>query len=258
MGGPMSRTSSWMLCCALLLLAAALLTQCGGKDTTVAVGLCTDGDVRSCGISNLGACKFGTQACGGGTWGTCIGAVNPTTETCDNIDNDCNGSVDDGFPRPVTNGTWSCNAGSSTVNCNPSYYDCDGVPDNGCESSSTCPVLKSNGSVCGVGSECLSGNCTDSYCCDTDCAGLCQSCALGGSFGTCTVIAPNTDPDGECGGFFCSGSFSCYTSCASDTECKAFYYCTSGSVCAAKKPAGAGCTLDNECVSNVCQSLICQ
>jgi len=53
---------------------------------------CTNGATKSCG-SNIGVCKYGTQTCVNGTWGTCVGGVNPTTEICgNNIDEDCNGS----------------------------------------------------------------------------------------------------------------------------------------------------------------------
>lgn len=64
---------------------------------------CTDGDTRACytgrpGTQEEGQCKLGTETCGQGRWtGTCAGEVRPDgAETCgDNIDNDCNGGVDE-------------------------------------------------------------------------------------------------------------------------------------------------------------------
>ena len=58
---------------------------------------CTGGDTRECGDSgNLGECSTGTQSCGtDGTWGDCEGANGPSNETCDNLDNDCDGSTDE-------------------------------------------------------------------------------------------------------------------------------------------------------------------
>lgn len=63
---------------------------------------CTDGDSRSCG-SNIGACSFGTQTCNNGLWGQCVGATEPTQETCNGVDDDCNGAIDD---NPVDGNTY--------------------------------------------------------------------------------------------------------------------------------------------------------
>jgi len=43
----------------------------------------------------LGNCRLGTQTCTDGVWGECVGAVGPSSEVCDRVDNDCNGVVDD-------------------------------------------------------------------------------------------------------------------------------------------------------------------
>jgi len=57
---------------------------------------CTPGESRSCG-SNLGICTFGTVVCQeNGTWGACTGGIMPETETCNRIDDNCNGLVDEG------------------------------------------------------------------------------------------------------------------------------------------------------------------
>jgi hypothetical protein len=65
---------------------------------------CVPGQVQPCfngppGRRNVGMCQDGTQRCIGegefGTWGPCEGGIDPTTETCDTQDNDCNGCVDD-------------------------------------------------------------------------------------------------------------------------------------------------------------------
>jgi hypothetical protein len=45
----------------------------------------------------VGPCKAGSQECVGGRWGPCVNAVEPTLDICDDgIDNDCNGTEDDG------------------------------------------------------------------------------------------------------------------------------------------------------------------
>ena len=77
--------------------------NCDGKvDETCT---CTPGDVEKCfagppGKHNIGACTDGTQTCSGvefGSWGPCTGSISPRAETCDAVDNDCNGCADDGL-----------------------------------------------------------------------------------------------------------------------------------------------------------------
>jgi len=68
---------------------------------------CTNGATQKCG-NNTSPCKQGTQTCANGVWGTtCVGVQGPTAEKCDGIDNDCNGSTDDG--------TLSCPAGTRCI-----------------------------------------------------------------------------------------------------------------------------------------------
>ncbi|MBI2667310.1 putative metal-binding motif-containing protein [Candidatus Woesearchaeota archaeon] len=70
---------------------------------------CTNnGANRTCGGPNEGICKEGVQTCRLDNdllkWGLCNGAVLPQNEICDNLDNNCNGAVDEGC---------KCNTGSS-------------------------------------------------------------------------------------------------------------------------------------------------
>lgn len=73
---------------------------------------CTPADVRACSQDSSGkpiawptgkpegACKAGAQTCTAqGQWGPCTGAIEPKQESCNKIDDDCNGDVDDG-PAP--------------------------------------------------------------------------------------------------------------------------------------------------------------
>src|SRR5690606_11426882 len=95
---------------------------------------CVNGQTQSCytggsGTQNVGPCKAGTQTCSNGQWGSCVGQVLPTAETCDNVDNNCNGVVDDGnpggggsctttLPGICAAGTLTCQNGSVTCKSN--------------------------------------------------------------------------------------------------------------------------------------------
>jgi hypothetical protein len=68
---------------------------------------CAAGAVERCflgppGKHNVGACTDGQQTCQGngefgGMWGPCVGSIGPQAESCDKLDNDCNGCADDGL-----------------------------------------------------------------------------------------------------------------------------------------------------------------
>ena len=123
-----------------------------------------DGQVQACG-SSVGACRPGSQICTMGMLGPCVGAIGPTSERCDNVDNNCNGMTDEGDPGGggtcggsigvCTPGVYHCMAGAlmctggssgSAETCNGIDDDCDGSIDEGIPSMGACP----GGSTMGV------------------------------------------------------------------------------------------------------------
>ncbi len=123
--------------------------QCDGADNncdgTVDEGCpCSDGQTQPCysgpmGTDGVGACKGGTQTCDlTGTWGPCTNEVVPAAETCNTVDDDCNGTADD--LGMLTCGVGAClvtvlacdnGTPGSCVPGQPSLEICDGV-DNNC------------------------------------------------------------------------------------------------------------------------------
>jgi hypothetical protein len=54
------------------------------------------------------------------------------------------------------------------------------------------------GQPCGSGGQCATGFCFDGICCQSDCSGICQTCAAAGSVGTCRPADVGTDPHQDC------------------------------------------------------------
>ncbi|MEM6955895.1 MAG: MopE-related protein, partial [Myxococcota bacterium] len=61
--------------------------------------LCNVGDTRPCGTAE-GACMEGIQRCFRGTWTVCSGSIEPTAESCNGVDADCDGTIDEEVECP--------------------------------------------------------------------------------------------------------------------------------------------------------------
>ena len=116
---------------------------CNGKDDDCdgTVDDNPSGINADCGKSNTTPCKYGKTQCQNGALG-CVGNLDPKAETCNTIDDDCNGVVDDNATGtgvscglsnvfPCSHGSMQCQSG--TMNCvgksDPALETCNGVDD---------------------------------------------------------------------------------------------------------------------------------
>jgi hypothetical protein len=99
---------------------------------------------RMCGYNAEGICAYGTKYCVDGDI-KCFDATMPQNESCNNLDDDCDGSVDEGLFQPCEsicgpgmescmNGRWvACDAPQPSPElCDEIDNDCDGEIDEGC------------------------------------------------------------------------------------------------------------------------------
>lgn len=121
-----------------------------------------------------GACKAGRTVCrDDGTLAECTGEVLPAAETCNSVDDDCDGIVDNGFERDGalcffggakgacrTQGKWHCSQDGASSQCDatvvrPVAETCDGV-DNDCDGQVDNDSIPAAEATCSTG---LAGVC---------------------------------------------------------------------------------------------------
>ncbi|MBU0552586.1 hypothetical protein KJ940_14020, partial [Myxococcota bacterium] len=95
------------------------------------------------GTRGVGRCEDGAQSCVAGAWWACAGAVLPTAEICNGVDDDCDGQTDEGIAEVGGDcvgvgvgrcglGALVCTADGAGLECllfSPRAEICDGIDD---------------------------------------------------------------------------------------------------------------------------------
>jgi hypothetical protein len=237
-------------------------TDCqSGICTSGTCTFCSPGQTQSCGTMLPGACSVGTRTCN--MTGTAFGACQAppgSPETCNNVDDDCDGMVDDGLGQ-TTCGTGACQntvqncVGGVSQSCTPGLpgtETCNSIDDNcdGMVDNNACPVLPNTIPSCnGV---------TCSYICSmgySDCnANMADGCEV---FGSCA------QPDGfpcasaaQCASANCVDGVCCNTAC--NALCQACSLAKNGSANGTCLSIPAGTDPDSECTGTCDGAGACQ
>ncbi|MBT9560903.1 MAG: VWA domain-containing protein [Myxococcales bacterium] len=137
------------------------------------------------GTKGVGLCKGGARTCSGSVLGPCVGQVQPTTEICNSLDDDCTGAADEPFAdsgKPCDgldadsckNGVFACSADLTVLECvgdaaaaelcDLKDNDCDGQIDEDFSTlGATCDGALDSDS-CQAGQQVCSGSGTGTEC----------------------------------------------------------------------------------------------
>jgi MYXO-CTERM domain-containing protein len=227
-------------------------------------GVTCAGGNKPCTTPLQGACSLGRTDCAlAGQTPTCHPIVQPGPEVCDNVDNDCNGLVDDGPNLCPDANKPICFQGSCVAKCSSGEFPCP----NGttCDANGNCVDPLCSGVTCPMGQACRGGTCVD------PCTGVVcptgETCQLGRCVDPCmgvTCPAQHVCEKGvclaDCHCRGCDTGFACSTTGACvDTAC-ATVTCPTGEVCQMGKCidpcAGVVCPGGGTCNAGVCSAPI--
>jgi hypothetical protein len=183
-------------------------------------GIACAGSGKACFTGQLGICGSGTEQCQKGEL-TCIQDQQARAETCNALDDDCNGTVDEGNvcePGEV------CDKGKCVPHCAGGEFTC--FPGFECIESGLCVEKSCIGVECPVETRCRDGECVSA------CGGVVcpygQKCVGGTCLDPCTNVV-------------CDSGFVCVQGVCQHCEC-----CNTGLVCR-----------DNVCTEAACATVSC-
>ncbi|MCC6644822.1 MAG: DUF4114 domain-containing protein [Polyangiaceae bacterium] len=199
-------------------------------------GISCAGGGDACDTGSMGLCAAGVRQCKGGAL-QCLPVTAPGKETCNGIDDDCNGKVDEGDICPPNQ---VCFKGSCVGKCGAGEFQCPaGLT---CDApSGLCVDPACQNKSCPAGSVCRAGECK------TACMGV--VCPTGDVCKNDVCVDP-------CVGVTCDASSVCEGGVCKD-KC-ACGNCPSGKACAASgKCVDAGCDTKTCGAGEVCKAGAC-
>ncbi len=193
-------------------------------------GVQCGGGGQPCDTGKMGVCAAGVLQCKKSVI-TCVQTLAQGAETCNALDDDCDGEVDNGDAL-CKNGE-VCNRGVCVPKCGTGEFRCPG--DSVCSTGGVCVDAACKDKQCEAGKVCAAGECVDS------CTGIVcphgRACRNGGC----------VDP---CVGIECDDGFACVDGICTSCDCSA---CADGEVChEAPATPGVKLCLDSGCENQTC------
>ncbi|HRI67767.1 MAG TPA: MYXO-CTERM sorting domain-containing protein [Polyangium sp.] len=199
-------------------------------------GLTCAGGGQACDTGQPGICGQGiTQCTAMGI--NCVGSVTPGTESCNGLDDDCNGTTDEGDICPVG---LVCDRGKCVQKCSSGEFVCP--PTLVCSSTGFCVDPACKEVTCPAGEVCSMGVCK-APCTDVVCPHG-QVCRVGVCVEPCMGVTCPTNQTCENGA--CVPKCSCLP-CAAGLSCD-----PSSELCAEPSCVGMTCPMGQFCSAGQC------